>query len=320
VEATVRASWQREFGDDFAGRHAVVTGGSGFIGRHLVGALSALGTNVISIGRAGGQAGGPEGVDHRAVDLRDARATRVALTDARADLVFHLAGVVDGRVDPDLIAPTFVSNVGATVNVLSAVQDLGCARIVLVSSSEAAGWDQGVPAVSPYAASKAAAEMYGRMFWSLYEMPIVFIRPFFSYGPGQHRQKLIPYTISRLLSRRVPVLRSPARRIDLVYVTDVVRGLLMAAQAPAHVHGQRFDVGSGDAVAIRDVVILLERLCGCLAGTTFEDSPAEAPAVVADVRQSTRVLGWAPRIPLEDGLATTVAWSRACLAHEAPLA
>ena len=142
----------------------------------------------------------------------------------------------------------------ATVNLLTAVQDVGCRRMVVTGTlSEGSG----EAASSPYAAAKSAATEYTRMFHSMYGTPVVCLRLSMVYGPGQpDASKLVPHVVESLLEGQPPCVSSGRFETDWIYIDDVVDALLRAAVAEG-VEGQALDVGSGNEASVREVVELL---------------------------------------------------------------
>jgi nucleoside-diphosphate-sugar epimerase len=130
----------------------------------------------------------------------------------KPDIVFHLAGCAAGARDPRLVIPTFQSNLATTVNILMATGEYGTSRVVLPGSFEEPE-EATVSPSSPYAASKWAASTYARMFHSLFGTP-----------------ELVPYTILSLLRGKSPRLSSGRRKVDWIYIDDVIDGLLLLAQ------------------------------------------------------------------------------------------
>ena len=146
-------------------------------------------------------------------------------------MVFPLRRHGHGRAGPGAGGPTFHTLLASTVNLLTAVTDVGGGRVVLSASLEEptnGAADRLVPE-SPYAAAKLAAGAYARMFVKLYDTPVVSLRPFMAYGPGQNPMKIIPYTILSLLRGDAPQLSSGERALDWVYVEDVIDAFLAAA-------------------------------------------------------------------------------------------
>jgi nucleoside-diphosphate-sugar epimerase len=285
----------------------LVTGGSGFIGGHLAASLLAAGDDVYAASRAPRADGELEWV---AVDLSDAAAVAGVFAYVEPDVVYHLAGYVSGARSLDAVAPSVRDTIVASVNVLVESTRAG-ARVVLAGSMEEPDSDDAVPA-SPYAAAKATVAAHAAMLNRLHGLAVVTLRLFMVYGPGQHdRSKLVPYVITSLLAGRRPELSSGARPVDWVYVDDVVEALLEAGRREG-LGGETFDVGSGKLVTVRELV---ERLVAATDSDVepdfgaLPDRPNEVVRV-AELDATRRVLGWAPRVELDEGLRRTVEWYR----------
>lgn len=301
-------SWQAEFGDAFAGKKVLVTGATGFIGWHLCEALVALGAEVHGLSRSARAESLVPGCEAWAVDLTDIAAIRAAVSKIQPQFVYHLAGIVTGRQDLSLVLPMLQNNLVGTVYLLLTTAEIGCKRIVVVGSSEEP--TDGVP-TSPYAAAKVAASMYARMFYKIYQLPVVVARPFLTYGPRQEPTKLVPYTILALLHGENPRLSSGTRVCDFIYVLDVVRGLLKASIQPG-LEGQTLDLGTGIRTSVREMVELLVELCGGTGQPVFGALPDrldERPRI-ADIDSTRRLLAWEPIWSLRDGLVETIEWYR----------
>lgn len=290
-----------------AGKRALVTGGHGFIGRAVCNALRAQGSDVVAVSRT------PRRADpgSRTLDAADADATFALFAELRPQLVFHLASHVAGARTPELVLPTFHSNLTSTVNVLCAAERSGCERVVLTGSLEepepSLQWS--VPS-SPYAAAKLGAGAYGRMFAQLFGIDVVTLRVFMVYGPGQDDlNKLVPYTITSLLRGEAPKFSSGVREVDWVFVEDVADAYVHAATAAAP-GSDPLDVGSGRLASVREVVERLWQIVAASGAPAFgdvSDRPMEQRRV-ADTARSHERLGWQPRVDLDEGLARTVAW------------
>lgn len=301
-------SWQAEFGDAFTERKVLVTGATGFIGWHLCEALVALGAEVCGLSRTACPENLVHGCQGWAVDLADIEAVRAVISQMQPQFIYHLAGMVTARQGLNLVLPMLQSNLVGTVHLLLTAAEIGCERIVIAGSSEEPR--DGAP-TSPYAAAKAAATMYARMFHGVYDLPVVVVRPFMTYGPRQEPTKLIPYTILALLHEENPHLSSGRRVCDFVYVLDVVRGFLKAG-VQLGLEGETVDLGTGEGTSVRDVVELLVELSGSTARPVFGAIPdriGERP-LVADRDAIRRLIDWEPRWSLRDGLMETVAWYR----------
>jgi nucleoside-diphosphate-sugar epimerase len=195
------------------------------------------------------------------------------------------------------------------VNLLTALAEQGCKRFVMAGSfMEPSSQEGDIIPTSPYAASKWASAGYIRMFRSLYGLPVTKARVFMVYGPGQQdRTKLVPYSVRCLLKGEPPAISSGQRLVDWIYVEDVADGLLRLAQSP-DVDGLTVDLGSGSMIATVDLV---EKICQ-LANPGIRpkvgalvDRPME-PTGAADVARTRELIGWAPRVSLDDGLRMTI--------------
>ena len=181
------------------GKRVLVTGASGFLGAHLCRKLHERGATVLGVSRVPRTE--PAYVQWSTNDLVGRDAVERLFQEARPDVVYHLAGFAHAAVRLDLVDPTFESILVSSKNVLLAAAQAGRPRVILVGSLEEPEDDRAAPA-SPYAAAKFAAAAYGRMFTALYEVPVVNLRVFMTYGPGQRRTKIVPYVITSLLQER----------------------------------------------------------------------------------------------------------------------
>jgi UDP-glucose 4-epimerase len=289
----------------------VVTGASGFLGFHLTSRLSEIGADVHAVSRR--QRHSPScSFRWWQGDMADIATARRVLREISPDVMFHLAGLSTASPDRELVLPTLQSLLVSTVNMLSAAADLGCRRLILAASLTEPQSDQPeITPGSPYAAAKWASGAYARMFYKLYNFPVVMVRPYLVYGPRQDERKLIPHVILSLLKNQAPKLSSGGQEFDWVYIDDVIDGLLAAASAP-DIEGQTIDLGSGALVSIRSIVSQIAELMGAEAVPLFNalpDRPME-PVRVAEMSTAYAKLGWKPRTSLRSGLAQTIDWYR----------
>lgn len=291
------------------GLRILVTGASGFIGSHLCARLTGLGAEVHGVSRTTRNNGSV--FRWWQVALDDEIATRSLVETVAPTIIFHLASFVSGSRALGHVMPALRSNLLSTVNLLGSATEKGCQRIVLTGSLEETEGDAtaAVP-VSPYAAAKSAASMYANMFHELYNTPVVTARLFMVYGPDQNdHKKLIPYVTLSLLRGEVPRLMSGTRKVDWIYVDDVVDAYLALAETPG-IEGSTIDVGSGELTSVREVVMKLADIIGPDVQPAFgslSDRPMERVRV-ADVQSALEITGWKPRTSLSDGLAKTVDW------------
>jgi UDP-glucose 4-epimerase len=300
--------------NSLSGRRLLVTGASGFIGARLCRRACDEGAIVHALSRRPQEEAGE--VRWELGDLTDDATARDIVRRVRPDVVIHLASEVSGGRDLDLVLPMLQANLVAAVNVMLASAEAGCSRVVLAGSMEEPDMgDPGAVAQSPYAVAKWGALAYARHLHALHDLPVVHLRVFMVYGPGQlDLRKLVPYVTVSLLRGEPPKLTSGARAVDWIYVDDVVDAFLRAAVAPG-LEGRSLDIGSGELVTARALVGRLHELVGgdvepafgAIADRPLERVRAADPAGAADE------MGWQPQTPLDEGLAQTIAFYRSNL-------
>jgi UDP-glucose 4-epimerase len=299
--------------NSLSGKRVLVTGGSGFIGERLCRRALEQGATVHAVSR---QPQTSDEMSWESADLSDHAVTRDIVCRLRPEVVLHLASEVSGGRDTDLVLPMLQANLVTAVNVMLACAEAGCDRLVLAGSMEEPdlGDAQAVPQ-SPYAAAKWAALAYARSFHALYELPVVHLRVFMVYGPGQSDlRKLVPYVTVSLLRGLAPKLTSGAREVDWIYVDDVVDAFLKAAVAPG-VEGASLDIGSGKLVTARALVLRLRDLVNGEVEPAFgaiADRQLERVRV-ANPTSAAEAIDWRPSTPLDEGLERTVEFYRSHL-------
>jgi UDP-glucose 4-epimerase len=304
-------------------RRYVVTGGAGFIGSHVAEALLARGDAVtivddLSSGRRTNldRLSGKLDVEH--ADIGEA-SVLARVTRGAAGIV-HLAAVAS--VPQSIADPARCTevNVGGTVQVLEAAHRAGVARVVLAASAAAYGdreegalsEDAWPRPLSPYAASKIAAEHYLRVYAHLHAMKTVSLRYFNVFGPYQDPQSeyaaVVPKFASRLLAGEAPVVFGDGLQTrDFCYVENVVAANLRALEWEGAA-GQVVNIANGGSTTILE----LARTLAALIGVTVEPVHAEPRAgdvrhSRADITRARELLGWEPAVSVEEGLRRTVA-------------
>jgi dTDP-glucose 4,6-dehydratase len=319
-------------------RPVLVTGAGGFIASHLVETLVAHGARVRAFVRynSRGDPGlikllPPETiaqVEIIAGDLRDASAVKAAARGVSH--IFHLGALI--AIPYSYLHPVEVieANVVGTLNILMAGRESDLERIIHTSSSEVYGTALRVPidedhplqGQSPYSASKIGADKLAESFYRSYDLPVVTLRPFNTYGPRQSARAVIPTIITQALTQDCVRLGNLDARRDLTYISDTVDGFLRIAQAPG-VEGGTFNLGTGQEVRIGDLAELAIELVGRT--VRIEIDPArlrpeksEVQRLLSDNRRARELLGWEPRVALRAGLAQTIDWIRGNLEHYRP--
>ncbi len=312
-------------------RTVLVTGAAGFIGSHLVEALAARGDEVRafvrynSAGATGFLSELPAELRGRvrvvAGDVRDAEAVDAAVRGCAA--VFHLAALISIPYSYEAPESYVDVNVRGTLNVLQACRRHG-ARLVHTSTSEVYGTPDTVPiteehplrAQSPYAATKVGADQLVLSFHRSFGMPAVVLRPFNTYGPRQSTRAVLPQILVQLLAGRPEVrLGATTPRRDLTFVTDTVDGFVRAAESDAAL-GQVVQLGTGRDVSIGELAKIAMRALGREVPVVCEAERLRPDASEVMVLQSSpalarALLGWEPKVALEEGLRLTAEWLRA---------
>ncbi|MGE7391446.1 NAD-dependent epimerase/dehydratase family protein [Streptomyces sp. NPDC004126] len=290
-----------------------VTGGAGFVGRHLVTALGPLSRKVTVVDHAPLPPGLAElpGVRHVRADLRDYGETLLALRSA--DAVFHLAGNASGTESVADPRRDFHLNALATCNVGNACLELGVRRLVYLSSAIVYGTPRRSPIDEdhptspflPYGASKLSGELTLRSLHATAGLPVVTGRSFVVYGPGEDPRRaggeVSQFLRWHLNEQPIPVVGDIDRkRRDFIHVEDLCRALITLADRGAD--GETYNLGTGTAVSMRELAAEVGAATGRPALLDADPSSlADSFTLLAD---TTRLegLGFAPRITLAEGL------------------
>ena len=309
----------------FRSTNVLVTGGLGFIGSHLVEALVArkAQVTVFDNGQSGSKANIPAAAIGRIsihkVDVRNCRATADLVKRIKPALVFHLAAnasVPGSVVDP---AYDFETNCGGTFNLLHAVKVWAPrARVILASSGAVYGEPRCMPItettplcpISPYGASKVAAETECRMFNKVYGVDVVIARIFNTYGPRMPRFVVLDFLKKlRKNESELEILGDGRQVRDFNYVQDTVAGLLAVARSGQA--GQAYNLASGKAYTVTELAGHLLRILKLGARTklvcTGRSWAGDAQHWEVDISK-IRKLGYRPGIPLDTGLKKVVVW------------
>ncbi len=305
----------------------LVTGGAGFIGSHLVEALTAAGYTVRVLDDL--STGLPSNLAHisPAPELIRGCVTDASVVEravSGCEVVFHLAALASvAKSVEDPLASHAACATGA-LNVFHQARKAGVRRIVYAGSASAygnasdeAGQDENTPlmALSPYAAAKLAGELYAESFAHSYGIETVRLRFFNVFGPRQRADSpysgVIAIFAALLAAGRTPTIHGDGLQSrDFVYVSDVAKALMLAAETPG-VSGRVYNVGTGGSVNLLMLIAELNKILGTTAVPTHSDSR------IGDVRHSRakidRIradLGYVPTVPFAEGLRRTLEWSQ----------
>jgi NAD dependent epimerase/dehydratase len=315
------------------GSTILVTGADGFIGSHLTETLVRQGFNVRAFvyynsfnswGWLDQCAGDVKGLfEVFPGDIRDPHGIKEAMKGC--DAVLHLAALIAipySYQSPDSYVDT---NIKGTLNVLQAARELEVSRIIHTSTSEVYGTARFVPITedhplqgqSPYSATKIAADQLAYSFYSSFNLPIVTVRPFNTYGPRQSARAVIPTIISQIINgeRNIKLgALSPTR--DFSYVQDTVDGFVAALEGK-NSWGEVINLGSNFEISVGDVALLIAECMGVsveLLSTDQRMRPksSEVERLLADITKAKNLLGWQPAFGDHDGfkrgLSETIAW------------
>jgi GDP-L-fucose synthase len=314
------------------GRRVLVTGGSGFVGSHLVERLLEAGAEVRVTGRRDRSTWHPvtrvrEAVDYRQGDLVDPSFAASACQGG--DSVLHLAAVVGGigfnAPHPALL---FAENVVPGVILLRAAQAAGAERILLTSS--ACVYPRGARIPTPeddgfrddpeegnigYGWGKRSLEVFARMLALEHGTSVAIARAYNAFGPRDDFSPATSHVIPALLRKAMApgdelhVWGDGTPTRSFVYVDDIVRGLLVSAErAPI---ADPLNLGTSEEISIADLTRAVMEACGVQKRIVFDPTkPGGQPRRTCDVTKAERLIGWTAEIRLDVGLARTVAWLR----------
>lgn len=314
-------------------RSILITGGAGFIGSHAAALFLREGWRVgvlddfndfydpaIKRRNVAALPGEPQVFEG---DIRDEAAVQQAFAPGW-DTVLHLAaraGVRPSIKEPDLYVQT---NVAGTLHVLDAAVRTGARRFLFASSSSVYGAADEVPfredaplrrTFSPYAATKVAGEQLCSTYSHLHGLPVVSLRFFTVYGPGQRPDLAIhKFTRAMFEGRPIPQFGDGSTRRDYTYVDDIVQGIRAAADYDRETYDV-FNLGESETITLSGLIAALEEATGKKAQIErLPDQPGDMPATWADISKARTLLGYAPKTKISEGLPKFVEWFRSTLA------
>jgi NAD dependent epimerase/dehydratase len=315
---------------DWQGKRVLITGAGGFIGSHLTDALAEMGADVTAFVRynsrndwgmlEGNAQHCPPNLQVISGDVTNSVFVRNAVKDK--EIVFHLAALIG--IPYSYAAPeSYVNtNVKGTLNVMQACLDAEVERVVHTSTSEVYGTAQYTPidekhplqGQSPYSASKIGADKIAESFHCSFDLPVVTMRPFNTFGPRQSTRAVIPTIITQALASDTVKLGSLDPVRDLTFVADTVQGFIRLAESKKAV-GKTINTGTGRGVTVGELAETIIQIANPNARIICEQErtrpqKSEVMKLVCDNTLARKVAGWNPKYSLEDGLAITIAWMK----------
>jgi UDP-glucuronate 4-epimerase len=306
----------------------LVTGGAGFIGSHVVRGLLQTGTTVAilddfndfydpQIKRANVKAfnGQAEVIE---ADIRNASAMKDAVGRGGYDSIIHIAARAGVRPSVQNPSAYIETNVVGTYNLLDAARLAGVGQFLLASSSSVYGMAGKVPfsedlalpqTLSPYAATKLAAEHLCGSYSHLYELAVVVMRFFTVYGPAQRPDLAIhKFTDSIYRGRPIQQFGDGTTRRDYTYVDDIVQGVLGALKyrrTPFEI----FNLGENQTTTLTDLIVSIENALGKKAIIEhLPEQQGDMPLTCADIDKARALLGYHPRVKISEGIPKFVDW------------
>ena len=300
----------------------LVTGGAGFIGSHLARRLVADGAVVrvvdnLSTGHSARLEDLRGSIEFREGDLADDRVSDEVVQGV--ECVFHQAAIPSVQRSVRDPITTNRANVTATLNLLESCRRAKVRRLVYAASSSAYGDTEVLPKIetmpanplSPYALQKFVGERYCKLYYDLYGLETVSLRYFNVFGPGQdpysEYSAVIPKFISALLATEpITVYGDGEQSRDFTYVDNVVEANLIAMRV-GDAPGKVFNIGCGERISLNTLIDLLKRILGTEATVNLADPKSgDVRHSLADITLASRILGYRPKIMVEEGLRRTV--------------
>ncbi len=314
---------------DLSNKKVLITGSDGFIGSHLTERLLNQGCKVKafvyynSFNTWGWLDTFPKevlkNIEIFSGDIRDPNGVRVAMKDC--NVVFHLAALIAipfSYHSPDSYVDT---NIKGTLNILQAAKDLNVEKVLITSTSEVYGTAQYVPidekhpyqGQSPYSATKIGADRLAESFYRSFNLPVVIVRPFNTYGPRQSARAVIPTIITQLLSGKKEIklgLLTPTR--DLLFVHDTADGFIEIAKSDKTI-GQEINIATKSEISIGDLANKIISKIAPSAKIVCDDirlrpKKSEVERLLGDNAKIKSLTNWLPKVDIDEGLDISIEW------------
>jgi len=304
-------------------KHYLVTGGAGFIGSHIVRRLVSDGQHVRVVDNLSTSTNSRlddvrQSIDFHQGDLADEEVSKAAVRGI--DCVLHQAAIPSVQRSINNPIGTNKANVTATLNLLESCRKANVRRFVYAASSSAYGDVEVLPKVesmpvnplSPYALQKWVGEYYCKLYHKLYRLETISLRYFNVFGPAQDPHSeysaVIPKFITAVLAKKpITVYGDGEQSRDFTYVENIVEANLLAAEASSAAAGNVYNIGCGARVSLNTLIGLLEENIGVKPEVAYAKPKAgDVRHSLADIAQARHVLGYEPKVMLNEGLRLTI--------------
>lgn len=289
-----------------------VTGGSGFIGSHVVEELIRLDKRIVLFDRYKPTFKSGHIVWEKG-DLKDRGRVNDAVMKHKPSLIFHIGANANGSLSVTQPEVDFDSNVFGSTNIFYAARNAKVKRVVNVSSASVYGKPQKFPMSEehpkdpfiPYGAGKRAVEILATAYYRTWGLPVVSIRPFCVYGPGENIEATLVepsrYASWHINYGKVPIIGDPDKKTrDFVYVDDVVQGMFILAEKGKF--GEQYNAGSGTETTMRQLVEVIDNITGRKASIEANPEITEDTYRLVSSIEKLKSLGYKPQVSLEEGM------------------
>lgn len=297
-------------------KRVLITGSTGFIGKHLAQRLEELGATVFGLSRSA------EGKNTLRADILNFPSINKFVRDQKISICFHLAAealVESGQSNP---YQTFKSNIDGTLNILESARKNNLKKIVVASTSHVYG-DNNPPYIEeytpkpsrPYETSKTCTDLIAQSYAETFNLPVLIPRFVNTYGPGDlHFNRLIPKTIKSILTNQRLEIWGGGIKRDYLFVDDVVDAYIRLAQLDISKAkgGRIFNFGGGNIISVEELVKKIIAISGKKVNIQkIEDArPLEIKAQYVSSEKALKTLGWKAKVSLDKGLSRTYLWYR----------
>ncbi len=307
----------------FKGKRVLVSGATGFMGSHLCRRLLEEGAEVHVLLKKDSNRFRIQDILEKLTvwhgDIRDYPSVYLCIKNSQPQIIFHLAAFRDVARDLELIEPMIDINLKGTMNLLRGYlkEKINLECFVNTGTSEEYGdgispfqEDQREIPVSPYSASKVAQTHFCQMAHKTFGLPVITLRPFLTYGPYQDTDMFIPSIIQHCIEGKDFPMTEGDQTREFNYIDDIIEAYLLAANCREAI-GEVINIGNGIEYKIRDVAEKIVNMMGSrikLLIGALPKRPGESRHFFCTNEKAKKLLGWSPKIGLDDGLQKTIEW------------